>query len=93
VTDAQKLDEEPQLRERGFWVELERPVVGKHPYSAFPVKFSETPMNYRAAPMLGQDNDYVLGTILGLSEAEIKALEEKKVIGTEPAVSGLPHGN
>ncbi len=63
VTDAQKLDQEPHLRERGFWVELDRSVVGKHPYCAFPVKFSETPMTYRAAPTLGQDNDYVLGTI------------------------------
>ncbi len=92
VTDAQKLDQEPQLKEREFWVELDRVEIGKHPYSAFPAKFSETPMTYRAAPTLGQDNDYVLGTILGLSEAEIKALEEKKVIGTEPFQAGSPHG-
>jgi crotonobetainyl-CoA:carnitine CoA-transferase CaiB-like acyl-CoA transferase len=92
VSDAQKLYEEPHLRERGFWAELDRPVVGKHPYSAFPGNFSETPMTYRAAPTLGQDNEYVLGTILGLSDAEIQALEEKRIIGTEPFQAGSPHG-
>lgn len=30
-------------------------------------------------------NEYVLGEILGLSAAEIKALEEDKVIGKRPA--------
>ena len=93
VTDAQKLNEEPHLRERNCWVELDRPVVGKHPYIAFPPKFSETPMAYKAAPTLGQDNEYVLGTLLGLSHEEIRALEEKKVIGTEPFYAGKPHGN
>ena len=92
VTDARKLDEGPHLRERGFWTELDSPVVGKHPYSAFPGNFSETPMSYSSAPTLGQDNEYVLGTILGLSDEEIQDLEEKKVIGKEPFHAGTPHG-
>ena len=49
-------------------------------------------MTYRAAPTLGQDNEYVLGTILGLSEEEVQDLEEKMIIGTEPFQAGSPHG-
>ena len=34
----------------------------------------------RAAPLLGADNDYVFGEILGLSTAEIGKLREDGVI-------------
>jgi len=89
VTDAEMVMAEPHLNERGFWVELDRAVVGKHIYSAFPIKFSETPISYRAAPILGEHNDHVLGTILGLTEEEIDALEKEQIIGTEPLQTGL----
>jgi crotonobetainyl-CoA:carnitine CoA-transferase CaiB-like acyl-CoA transferase len=89
VADPTKLDEEPHLKERGFWVEMDRNFVGKHWYASFPVIFSETPMSYRAAPTLGQDNEYVLGSILGLSKTDIDELESEKIVGTEPLQTGL----
>jgi len=89
VTDSEMIMAEPHLNERGFWVELNRAVVGKHVYSAFPIKFSETPIKYRPAPTLGEHNGYVLGTILGLTENEIERLEKEKIIGTEPLQTGL----
>ena len=39
----------------------------------------------RPAPTLGQHNREVLSEVLGLGDAEIEALAEKKVIGTRPA--------
>jgi crotonobetainyl-CoA:carnitine CoA-transferase CaiB-like acyl-CoA transferase len=35
---------------------------------------------YRHAPLLGQDNNYVFAELLGLSEKEIRKLQEEKVI-------------
>jgi crotonobetainyl-CoA:carnitine CoA-transferase CaiB-like acyl-CoA transferase len=89
VTDAVRLDEEPHLREREFWVELDRDLVGKHPYPGFPVQFSEMSMSFRSAPTLGQHNDYVLRELLGLSSAELEELEREQIIGTEPLQKGL----
>jgi crotonobetainyl-CoA:carnitine CoA-transferase CaiB-like acyl-CoA transferase len=38
------------------------------------------PSIHRAAPLLGEHNDYVLGELLGLSTGERQRLIEKKVI-------------
>ncbi len=36
------------------------------------------------APLLGEHNRKVFSEILGMSDAEIEALERDKIIGTEP---------
>jgi hypothetical protein len=49
------------------------------------VKLSETPLSIRRpAPTLGQDNEYVLGELLGMTEQEIGQLAGEEVIGTKP---------
>jgi crotonobetainyl-CoA:carnitine CoA-transferase CaiB-like acyl-CoA transferase len=68
---------------------MDRVVVGKQRYSTFPIKFSETPIGYRPAPTLGEHNEYVLGTILGLTKDQIEKLEKEQIIGTEPLQTGL----
>jgi crotonobetainyl-CoA:carnitine CoA-transferase CaiB-like acyl-CoA transferase len=89
VNDVNMILEEPHLNERGFWVEMDREVAGKQRYSSYPIKLSETPISYRPAPTLGEHNEYVLGTILGLSGEEIEKLEKEQIIGTEPLQTGL----
>ena len=42
---------------------------------------SETPCEvWRAAPTIGQDNEYVFGELLGMSGGQIADLVERKVI-------------
>jgi crotonobetainyl-CoA:carnitine CoA-transferase CaiB-like acyl-CoA transferase len=89
VTDSLMLLKEPNLTERGFWIELDRAVVGIQKYTAYPIKFSDTPIAYRPAPTLGEHNAYVLGDILGLTTNEIEKLEKDQIIGTEPLHTGL----
>ncbi|MDD5288937.1 MAG: CoA transferase [Dehalococcoidales bacterium] len=75
----------PHLKERKFFAELDHPDAGRHSYAGVPVKLSETPATFRmAAPTLGEHNEYVLGKLLGLSEKEISQLTENKVIGNMP---------
>jgi crotonobetainyl-CoA:carnitine CoA-transferase CaiB-like acyl-CoA transferase len=86
---AEVLDD-PQLKDRGFFETITRPVTGTHPYPGFPVKFSETPTSIRRpAPTLGQDNEYILKELLGMTEVEIARLAEEEVIGTKP--QGWPY--
>lgn len=87
VTRTDELLADPQLVERGFWVELERAHVGRKPHPASPYRLDgeRGPLNW-PAPTVGEHNDQVLGGILGLSEAERQALAEAGVIGTVPFV-------
>lgn len=74
-----------QLSSRGFFVPVERAVIGTHLYPGAAAHFSETPLvPDRPAPLLGEHNRKVFGEILGMSDAEIEALERDKIIGTLP---------
>lgn len=54
--------EHPHLRERGYIVELEHEKLGRYRTLGAPFKLSETPGGpSRAAPLLGEHNDEVLG--------------------------------
>jgi crotonobetainyl-CoA:carnitine CoA-transferase CaiB-like acyl-CoA transferase len=73
--------ESEHLATREFWVEREHPEVGVRRHAGIPWHLSETPLAVtRAAPVMGQDNDYVFGELLGLSSAEIADLVEREVI-------------
>ncbi len=74
-----------QLSARGFFVPIERAVIGTHLYPGLAEHFSETPLvPDRPAPLLGEHNRKVFGEILGMSDAEIEALERDRIIGTAP---------
>jgi formyl-CoA transferase len=78
VQNAADLAGDPQLRERGFFVD--RPEIAKL-VDASPIKLSETPAEYRRpAPTPGRDNAYVYGKLLGMSETEMAELSEKGII-------------
>ena len=78
---SQELYTDPHLNERGFWVEVEHPVIGKQTVAAPPWKLSSTPAKIcRHAPLLGEHNQYVFGELLHLSAEEISELEREKVL-------------
>jgi benzylsuccinate CoA-transferase BbsF subunit len=81
VRDAAGLVNDPQLRRRGFFIELEHPEMGVKTADASPIHLSGTPARYtRTAPQPGQDNLYVYRDLLGLGEAEIARLQDQGVI-------------
>lgn len=65
VNDASDLPASPQLRHRGFFAEVDHPVLGRALYPTVPYKLSETPAKIeRAAPLLGE-HDAMLASIAG----------------------------
>jgi benzylsuccinate CoA-transferase BbsF subunit len=80
VQDARDLAQDPQLKERGFFVELDHPELGKTISDATPIRLSDIPPRYRPAPLTGQDNEYFYGELLGLGRGEIDRLKEQGVI-------------
>ena len=81
VQDARDLASDPQLRARGFFIELEHPEMGKTISDATPIKLSHNPARYhRAAPNRGQDNNYVYRELLGMNDEELNKLQRGGVI-------------
>jgi len=78
--DVDELVRDPHLRERGFFIEIDQPGIGKT-WPILPWKQTATfKGNYQPAPQLGQHNDYVFGELLGMPQGEIARLVEEKVI-------------
>jgi crotonobetainyl-CoA:carnitine CoA-transferase CaiB-like acyl-CoA transferase len=81
INDVSQVFEEPQVRARGVRVELDHPVAGKLPTVASPMRFSATPLEYRAPPpLLGEHTDEVLRALLGKGAPEIARLRTEGVI-------------
>jgi crotonobetainyl-CoA:carnitine CoA-transferase CaiB-like acyl-CoA transferase len=81
VQDASDLANDPQLRARDFFIELDHPEFGRTISDTTPIKLSDTPARYgRAAPMKSQDNEYVYGELLGMSEGELAKLRQQGII-------------
>jgi benzylsuccinate CoA-transferase BbsF subunit len=79
--DGNDLLANPHVAARGYFVELEHAEVGKRRHLGIPWKMSRTPCEIRRpAPLFGQDTDYVLETVIGLSGDEIAALRTKEVL-------------
>ena len=81
---------DPHLEARGFWQWRERAFVGDQPNPSAPYRPVANGGDNRPyavewpAPTLGQHSREVLSRLLGLSDAELDALEADHVIGTEP---------
>ena len=81
VNDVEQVFADPQVRHRGLRVEVEHPVSGTLPLLASPLRFSETPVDYRLAPpLLGEHTDAVLSELLGMGPGEIEKLRQAGVI-------------
>ena len=79
--DGNDLLANPHVAARGYFVELEHAEVGKRRHLGIPWKMSRTPCEIRRpAPLFGQDTDYVLEEVVGLSRDEITALRTKEVL-------------
>jgi benzylsuccinate CoA-transferase BbsF subunit len=75
VQDFGDLNADPQLAHRKHFEAHVHPVIGEGLYERTGTRFAESPGGYdRAGPTLGQDNDWALRDILGLSLQEIEAL-------------------
>ncbi len=84
VRDPRVMHHHPLLRERGYFVELDHPVVGRQPVPCPPFRPAGASGWLRSsAPLLGQDNWTVLRSI-GMADNEIQDLIDEGVTGTSP---------
>lgn len=74
---------DPQVRHRGMAIDVPHPTAadGTVRLIGNPIKMSKTPVTYRRAPpTTGEHSDEVLKDILGLTDAEIRDLKDRKIV-------------
>jgi crotonobetainyl-CoA:carnitine CoA-transferase CaiB-like acyl-CoA transferase len=82
VQDAKDLANDPHLISREFFISLDHPVLGKTISDTSPIRFEEGPRDrWKAAPLLGQDNDYVYKELLGFTDDEFSSYVERGIVG------------
>ncbi|AHV93221.1 CaiB/BaiF CoA transferase family protein [Bordetella holmesii] len=75
INTLDQVYEDPHVQARGMKRELPHALAGTVPIAASPLKFSDTPIEYRRpAPMLGEHTRQILSERLGLSDEDIQAL-------------------
>lgn len=78
VQNAEDLAKDPHLAARHFFVKMNHPVLGETFSDACPIRFQEDlSFDWKAAPLLGQDNHYVYMELLGLTEKEFASYLQK----------------
>tara|TARA_Y100000590_G_scaffold73532_1_gene80990 strand:- start:3517 stop:4833 length:1317 start_codon:yes stop_codon:yes gene_type:complete len=76
--------EDPHLQQRNYWEELTHPEAGTYKYPGVLWKSNAIDNKLRrAAPRLGEDNEYVYKTILGYSNEQYEAYEKNGHIGMD----------
>ena len=79
VEDQFKRDR--QYAATGFLVKMKEPEAGDVVTEGVPIRLSETPGKVRGlAPLMGEHTHEIAKTLLGLSDEEIKKLDEEKVL-------------
>jgi len=84
-TAEDRCDHDPQLAQQEWLTEVTAPRIGTWPATEMPFKLSRTPSHVgglpvRGAPLYGEDNEYVLGELLGFSTDTIKTFAREGVI-------------
>lgn len=82
VYPPQEVVESPQLRARGYFMDMDHPEINASlRYPRLPYKFSSVSLKrWRRAPLRGEDNAHILGGELGLTKKEMETLSSEGAI-------------
>ncbi len=79
---ARDLVENEHFRARDFWTEIDDALIGKYHNYEFPVKMSGTPPQTKwSVRPVGFDNEFILKSLLGKNDEEIRQLYEAGALG------------
>ncbi len=81
VLDTMELSSDPTFEQRGIMPTIQHPVVGPFKMVSWPVRFGGSPPPVQPSPLLGANNEDVLGSWLGLGTSDVAALKGSGIIG------------
>lgn len=80
VLDSGDVLANEHLKARGMIRTIEHPTRGSFTMPGCAVQLSESPVDVRPSPLLGQHNSEILGNLLGLSNIDLANLKETGII-------------
>jgi formyl-CoA transferase len=80
VLDMKELLEDESLRARGVIAAVEHPQRGTYYTVGSPLGLSDSPVEYRRAPLLGEHTDSVLNEVLGYDTEQVEHLRKEGVV-------------
>lgn len=80
VQDTVEVMNDPHLVERGMITPVNHPVAGTFNMPGCPVRLEDSPVDVKAAPLLGEHNADVYAELLGYSADDIQQLKQQGLI-------------
>lgn len=80
VLDTADLMHNEHFNMREMMVQVEHPEYGSMTLLGCPIKTSDGPITFAAAPLLGADNDAIYGSLLDLNAQQLQELRPQGVI-------------
>ena len=81
INTLERVFADPHVKARGLRVDIPHAQYGSVPSVANPIRLSKTPLHYQQAPpQLGEHNELVLQGLLGLSQEEVRRLQEAGIL-------------
>jgi len=74
------MDEDPQLRQRGYWQEVDHAEMGMTHFASPPYLLDGERVKLQPPPLLGEHTDDVLNRVLQYSDVKIKSLRDQGVL-------------
>jgi benzylsuccinate CoA-transferase BbsF subunit len=79
-TSRRLMEDDPQLRHRGYWQTVDHPEIGPSRFTAPPFIVDHERIELKRPPLIGEHTDAVLGGLLGYSAERIASLRAEGVL-------------
>ena len=80
IMSTKELIEDPSLRSRGIMVEVEHSERGRFMTVGCPMVLSDSPVEVRSSPLLGEHTEEILAEVMGYDKAQVEQLREEGVV-------------
>jgi len=80
IMSTKELIEDASLSERGIVVEVPHPQRGTFKTVGCPMKLSDSPVEVRSSPLLGEHTSEILADVMGYNDEQVAQLREEGVI-------------
>ena len=81
ILSMKELAEDQSLRKTGTVVEVDHPKRGKYLTVGAPIKLSDSPVEVKRAPLLGEHTDEILSQVLGCDDKKVREYKESGALG------------
>src|SRR5690606_12191493 len=84
VLSTKDIAEHEHTRVREMWVEVDHPGRGKFYNVGMPIKLSDSPVEHKPSPLLGEHTDEILKEVCGFDQNTIESMKAAGAFSSPP---------